>query len=151
VFSEVMRGDYRRVVGSPADHAMKLTARLSAPGVRLPFTEQVWQLDGRLTMEGLVEDVPIRGTLDISPRNRRELVYDAGFAVDGVPHRLRGVKRLRLRRPIESLTRMAVRVCDGQGREVAVGRLEFDLERDLLAFVRSFRLKRAATVDDEAG
>lgn len=142
-FAETMRGVFRFGGVSGAAHPIAFDVRLSTPGVQLPLTDRIWNLDGRLRAEGLAADVPIHGTLEIAPYGKRRLVYEFGFVGDdGHNYRFEGVKRIRWLDMRRSLTELTLRILDAKGGELATGEMSFDLRRDLVDFVRSFRLTR---------
>jgi nucleoside-diphosphate-sugar epimerase len=143
-FAERMRGYLRWAHETGAvSHPFAFEVRMTAPGVRLPVSDGLWNLDGVLRAESLANEARIRGTLEVAAHGKRRLLYEFGFTGDdGHHYRFEGVKRLRLRDLKRSLTEMPFRLLDERGTEVATGEMRFDVRRDLADFLRSFGLAR---------
>jgi nucleoside-diphosphate-sugar epimerase len=139
-FEETMAGTWRRGLLSGA-HPFRFDVVARAASARR------FARDGRLSLEGTVDAVslarrrPLRGTLDISWRGRRELCYAFDFeGDDGRRYRFLGKKDVRLLRLVRTMTTLPGRILDaGSGEVVGTVDASFDLRRDLLPLVASIR------------
>ncbi len=96
---------------------------------------------GTLDVEGFADGVPIEGRLLLLPLTRRIIRYAFNFtANDGNPYRYAGQKDIRVLSPVSSFTDLPGGIYDAAGREVAVCHTQFDLRRDLVSFLASWRL-----------
>jgi len=100
---------------------------------------------GRVTMEGVADDAPAEGTLEISPVWRRRIRYAFTFtSKDGRRLRFDGSKRIGARHFLRSWTTLPGHVYDAEsGAALADVIARFDLRR-LPALLRSFRPAVAA-------
>ena len=98
---------------------------------------------GKTRISGVIDAQPwadaaaLSGTLELSPLVHRRIVYDFAFSdAEGQPCRFVGKKKLRLGRPLHSLTHLSAELrC--RAALVAKGQMRFDL-RELPAFARSW-------------
>lgn len=98
-------------------------------------------ITGELMAEGFGARCPLAGTLGMDVLLTRRIPYDFEFvADDGRTYRFLGKKRVRLGALRRSMTRLPARILDDGGKVVATVEVTFDLERDLVGFLRSFRL-----------
>ncbi|MCH9680224.1 MAG: gluconate 2-dehydrogenase subunit 3 family protein, partial [Deltaproteobacteria bacterium] len=134
-FFEVMRGDLFDRWGRrhPVDFEIKAEARAAGSFAR----------SGRARITGIVDvapwatRAPLQGEITISLLRKRRIEYRFDFCDEhGVEYQLRGRKDLRLRRPLESFTKMTATLRQGE-HEVAHGELRFDLNQ-VLAFFGSW-------------
>ncbi len=134
-FFEVMRGELLDRWGRrhPVDFEIKAEARAMGRFAR----------SGRARITGIVDvapwatRAPLQGELSISLLRRRTIEYRFAFCdEDGVDYELHGRKALRLRRPVDSFTRMTATLRQGE-HEVAHGQLQFDINQ-VLAFFGSW-------------
>jgi hypothetical protein len=127
-----------------ADGPRPIRMRLSVvvPGVLLPGSDVVGTLTGRVEADGLADDAEATGTLRIAPLAARIIHYRCDFtALDGRRLRLDGHKSIDLRHPVRSMTTLPATVRDSAGTVVGEADLTFDVRRDLLSFLGSFRLQ----------
>ncbi|MBS2011395.1 MAG: FAD-dependent oxidoreductase [Deltaproteobacteria bacterium] len=104
------------------------------------------EIEGELMAEGFGARCPLTGTLGMDVLVTGKLPYDFTFTSDdGRSFRFVGEKTLDLAALSRSMTVLPGRVL-GEGG-VVVGRAEvtFDLDRDLLEFLRSFRVEGGAS------
>ncbi|MFO0564148.1 MAG: hypothetical protein U0263_00720 [Polyangiaceae bacterium] len=100
-------------------------------------------LSGKLHAEGLSDEAPTSGTLEVQPLSRR-IGYDLSFrADDGRRYRFVGQKTLRLGRLARSMTTLPGEVLDEDGKAIGDALLYFDLRNDLLPFLATFRRGRS--------
>ncbi len=134
---------------------MSGTMRLSsAPHEARPFsfsiharTRGLWDLlktreatiSGELMAEGFGLRCPLVGTLGVDLLPRQRIKYAFGFtADDGRSYRFEGHKSVRLDALRRTMTHLPGRVLDETGKVIATADVEFDLDRDLVGFLRGF-------------
>jgi choline dehydrogenase-like flavoprotein len=102
------------------------------------------QIVGHLTAEGLGVHCPLEGTLEMDVLLKRRLRYDFTFTAQG-GERLRylGQKDVKLLHLGRSMTWLPGKILDQNGKEIATSEVTFDLGRDLIRFLRSFRITAA--------
>ena len=138
-FDETMSGSYARVDAPERSRAMSFTVRAQTDSVGASLKSKRVLLRGTMRAEGLADDVPTEGTLQLSTASRR-LFYELEFpGNDGRPYRLEGEKRLRLPNLLRSMTVLQGDILNSAGGVVATAELTFDVRADLLPFLASWR------------
>lgn len=98
-------------------------------------------VDGRLKLEGFVEEADVRGTLEIRLLGGGCVGYEMGFeSRDGAPHRLSAVRKLRVIDPVDSLTSIGGTVVGPRGEHVGDIELRFDAVDELTPLLMSLHL-----------
>jgi len=88
---------------------------------------------------------PLAGTLGMDVLLTQRIPYDFTFTGDdGAAYRFTGEKKVRVTALLETMSRLPAALLDEAGETVAEAELRFDLRGDLVAFLRSFELTRAA-------
>jgi hypothetical protein len=142
-FTETMRGTWTPLDGS-GRKTMWFTAEADAADAVAYFKNGSVELLGRLHCEGLAGEVETRGHMEVQPLARR-IGYDLEFrGDDGRRYRFVGQKTLSVLRLARTMTLLPGEVLDAEGARVGTARLYFDLRRDLLPFLATFR--RARTI-----
>jgi hypothetical protein len=137
-FDETMAGTWRRGPDA-APRPFQFTCIARASNGRQFARDGLLELEGKVSADGLARERPLKGTLDMSWRQKRELAYDFTFTGDDAkPYRFVGRKDVRLLRLIETMTTLPGRILDGAGAEVGTAIAYFDLRKDLLSLVGSF-------------
>jgi choline dehydrogenase-like flavoprotein len=96
---------------------------------------------GELLGEGFGARCPLEGTLAMDVLRTRKLRYDFRFtAGDGNTYRFVGEKVLKLLSLRRSMTWLPAKIYDATGIEIASAEVTFDLGRDLVSFLRSWRV-----------
>jgi nucleoside-diphosphate-sugar epimerase len=139
-FHERLRGRWRPDEGADwRDAELELDVRFA--NVERWAFDLEGHIDGRLTLEGFVDDAATSGTLKIRLLGGRRIAYEMGFEDDdGTPHRLSALRRLRLANPADSLTTLAGAVIGPRGQSIGDIELRFDLARELTSTVMSLHL-----------
>lgn len=139
-FAEQMSGDLV-LVGEHAPRAAHFSLSVAVPEAFRPWRDVSAAVRGRLVIAGLVDGL-CTGSMRIAPLTARRIRYrlDLEGAAAGPLH-LDGWKRISLRHPWTSLTRLPVTVTDEAGHRVGTGQLRF-AGRDLPRFLLSFRYRR---------
>lgn len=150
-FTETMRGT-ARLDGEERPRGIRLDLRVDLPSVLTPWYDRTGSITGRMIIDGVVDDGHAAGTLHVAPLVRRRIRYrlDA-TADDGRPLHLDGWKSITPARPLTSMTRLPVTITDADGAVVATARLRFDLRRDLLGFLASFRFPHRPDTHPRSG
>jgi hypothetical protein len=146
-FAETMAGTWTPAGRSEA-RPFKFTITARAESARQFARDGLLEIDGTVTAGGLASGRPLKGTLDISWRKRRTLVYDFAFeGDDGRPYRFAGTKFVKVLRLLATMTTLPGRVLDASGAEVGTAMTFFDT-RDLPALAAS--LQATSTVAQAA-
>jgi hypothetical protein len=142
-FRETMSGIWRRT-GSVADRPFTFTLHCRAESLSAFARRREVLVTGTLDAEDLATAAPLEGTLGLDVLRTRSLDYAFDFtADDGTPCRFVGRKMLDVRRPsglLDDMTRLPGEVSDADGQVLGAATVHFDLRRDLVAFLRSWRL-----------
>ena len=139
MFEETMSGTFTRAGHPDQGGALRVKLRASADDVRRYWRDRLVSVEGTLDMEGVADDVPVTGTIEISPFKKRLIRYELDFTGDdGKPYRFVGQKDIRLSDLIGTWTTCNGAVVDGKGIELARGTIRFDL-KDLAPFLASWR------------
>jgi hypothetical protein len=138
-FTETMRGTW-----SPSDGSGRrvLWFRLDADATNAfgYMKAGEMQLDGTFFAEGLANEVATRGRMEVQPLRRR-IAYRLEFkGDDGKAYRFVGEKRLNVLRLLSTMTTLPGEITDAHGARVGTALVRFDARRDLLPFLRTFRL-----------
>lgn len=139
-FQEVMAGTYTRSGHPSTTGAMRLTARARAQDAVQHLRDGLVTLEGTLDMEGVADDVPVSGTIEIRPVTQKVLRYDFSFTGnDGRPYRFVGQKDVRFTDLVRTMTTLPGTITDEAGDEFARATLHFDVKADLLPFLVSWK------------
>lgn len=138
-FQETMAGSYR-LHADVVDRPMSFTVRARSARMRSFLRRPEVAIEGELDAEGFADRRPLRGTLGMDPLRTGILPYAFEFtANDGRRYAFEGKKTLSLLHLAESMTVLPGALRDDQGLEVGRALLRFDLRRDLVRFLLSFR------------
>jgi hypothetical protein len=141
-FTETMRGTWTPLDGS-GRKTMWFSAEADASDAGSYLRDGTLTLVGRMHAEGLAENVPAQGKLEMLPLRGR-IGYDLSFrGDDGERYRFVGHKSPSLFRLRKTMTTLPGQVLAADGRVVGKAMLYFDLKRDLLPFLATFRRARA--------
>ena len=139
-FQETMSGTYTLTGAADAPRRVALKTQVTAPDAVRHLRDGMAELSGTLEMEGFADDVPLAGTIEISPLRKRLIRYEFSFVGnDGRPYRFAGQKDIRFLDLIGSLTNLPAALFDQAGKEIGQARVKFDLLSDLLPMLVSFR------------
>ncbi len=136
-FDENLYGSWRRVAGGGQGGRFDFACRAEADSLRRFLADRTTRLNGRVTMEGVVESVPFEGTLKIDPLFGREVVYDFTFKAGKEMYRFLGRKKLDFQNPVRTMTHLAGQV-EKDGMTFAEVVACFDV-KELPQLVLSFR------------
>jgi len=141
-FTETMRGTWTPEDGS-GRRTMWFRAEADASDAIAYVKSGRVELGGKLHAEGLAEEVPTRGHMEVQPLSRR-IGYELEFrGDDGERYRFVGQKTLRFSRILKTMTLLPGEVLGADGRRIGTARLHFDLKNDLIPFLGTFRRARA--------
>ncbi|MBZ0238130.1 MAG: hypothetical protein K8M05_37820 [Deltaproteobacteria bacterium] len=102
--------------------------------------QQVADMEGTVDAEGLATRQPLRGTLRIQPVLGRVIRYEFAFTGDdGKPYTFAGQKDIRWLSPLRTWTELPGDVRDADGNLVGTAMTRFDLKKDGLTFMRSWK------------
>src|SRR5687767_9052497 len=87
-FQEKMAGTYTLAGAADAPRRISFSALVRAPDALRHLRDGMAELEGTVDLEGFADDVPLRGTIEISPLRKRLIRYEFSFvANDGRPYR----------------------------------------------------------------
>ena len=141
LYTETLRGSFHPLDEPILERPMQLCVNVRIKKVSDFLKDRIGALDGRLTMEGLADDVPVSGTIAFRWLEQYRLPYELTFrSNDGASYRLRGQRNLNLLALQDSVTTLVSSVYDATGREVMRADLRFDARADMGKLLRSVRL-----------
>lgn len=148
-FTETMRGTWTPNDGS-GRRTMWFRAEADATDAVAYLRRGKLSLSGKLHAEGLADEVPASGTLEVRPLSGF-IGYDLTFrGDDGKSYRFLGHKSPSVTRLLKSMTTLPGEVLDEDGKVVGSAMLYFDLKNDLLPFLGTFRRGRATPLLEPA-
>ena len=140
-FTETMRGTWTPEDGT-GRRVMWFDVEADAVSALAYLRRGEMRLAGRMFMEGLAENVPTRGLLEVQPLSGR-IAYRLDFVGDdGRSYRFSGEKSPSLRRLTRSMTTLPGEIVVADAERIGRALLRFDLANDLLPFLRTFRAAR---------
>jgi hypothetical protein len=139
-FHEVMSGTARRV-GEARDREFSFDLVVSGDHALGMLTEVTAQAAGQVRLEGVAAAASAEGTLELSPLWHRRLRYQLRFSGDdGRRYRFDGEKSVTLERHVVGWTTLPGTIRqDDDGAEWGTALLRFDLRRQLVGLLGSFR------------
>lgn len=141
-FHETMAGSYE-VIGGGVERPMAFTIVVRTGPLRAFLRHPEAEITGEVDAEGLADHRPLRGTLTMAVRGEPTLNYLFRFTGnDGTAYVFDGTKHIDARELTESVTVLPGVIRAEGGEEVARAVLRFDLRRDLVRFLGSFRRRR---------
>jgi hypothetical protein len=136
-FEETMSGTWTR---DGVERPFSFTVRIRSGRLRDFRRHQRAEMEGTVDASGLATGRPLQGTLLMQPFLGRVLRYEFDFTGDdGQPYRFAGQKDIRWLSPVRTWTELPGDVTDGAGKVVGRALTRFDLKRDGLSFMRSWR------------
>lgn len=133
-FDETMTGTLE-LVADPAPRPLTFRATVHAPWVGGKCT-----MSGRIEAAPLAKDAPFEGRMLLRPFLGRVIRYELTFTGDdGKRYTLAGQKDIKLLDLRRSWTTLPAEIRDETGVVVARCETRFDMAREALAFVSSFR------------
>jgi hypothetical protein len=141
-FHETMAGHYRGMDQGIGTGRFRFTIDVDCPDAR-DLRVLNGTIRGTASMEGVVEDAPLQGTIEVSPWSKRTIAYAFTFALpDGRSYRFAGVKSVTPLHPVHSMTYLPGKLYDARGTVVAEVETRFATLRHLLPFLASWRFRR---------
>lgn len=148
-FTETMRGTWTPHDGS-GRKTMWIRCEADATDTLAYLRAGTLELSGKMHAEGLADEAPASGKLEIQPLSRR-IGYDVAFrAEDGKRYRFVGQKTLSFVKLLKSMTTLPGEVLDEDGKVIGTALLYFDVKNDLVPFLATFRRGRAVPELTEA-
>ena len=138
-FQEEMTGTWRRPDGTEGAFAFDFVVTAESAGLATTGT-----MVGRVRMDGVAEDAPAEGTIEMDPLRGRRIAYRFSFqGDDGRLYRFAGEKRIRWLHALRTWTTLPGAVLDEEGTEVASVVAYFD-RSEIFPFLRTFhRVRRS--------
>lgn len=143
VFTETLRGSYFEADAPDRARVCEVAVRVQMPRPRGVVRTIEASLSGTATFESICTASPLAGHLQVSLARPRQVRYAFDWtADDGRLLAFAGAKHPSLLRPVYAATTLWGTVSCG-GVPWAMVRLQFDLRRDLVAFLQSVQRPRA--------
>ena len=144
-FRETMSGTCRLASDPDRERAIVFTVTARSPRLGAFLEHREVTIEGTIDVEGLATQQPLAGTLGMDVLFTRRIPYDFTFTGDdGAAYRFTGEKKVRVLSLLETMSNLPAVLLDERGETIADATLRFDLRGDLVAFLRSFSLTRAA-------
>jgi len=144
-FRETMSGTCRLAASPDRERAIVFTVTARSPRIGEFLKRRIVAIEGTIDVEGLATRRPLAGTLGMDVLLTQRIPYDFTFTGDdGAAYRFTGEKKVRVTALLETMSRLPAALLDEAGETVGGAELCFDLRGDLVAFLRSFELTRAA-------
>jgi choline dehydrogenase-like flavoprotein len=144
-FRETMSGTCRLASDPDRERTIVFTVTARSPRIAEFLGHRVVTIEGTIDVEGLATRRPLTGTLGMDVLFTRRIPYDFSFTGDdGAAYRFTGEKTVRVLALLETMSNLPAVLLDEHGQTVADATLRFDLRGDLVSFLRSFSLTRAA-------
>ncbi len=145
MFRETMSGTCRLASDPDRQRTIVFTVTARSPRIGAFLAHREVTIEGTIDVEGLATLRPLTGTLGLDVLLTRQIAYDFTFAGDdGAAYRFTGEKNVRVTAFLETMSHLPAALLDERGATIADAELRFDLRGDLVAFLRSFSLTRAA-------
>jgi nucleoside-diphosphate-sugar epimerase len=143
-FRQVLEGEWRdaeRDDTSGKAGRARLTLQAEFPNVGRLARDLEGNIDGTLTLEGLVEHAEVRGTIRVRLLSEDGIEYEMGFdAADGTPHRIRLCSKVDPLHPVEWVTHVDGPITGHDAEVVGHVDLRFHLRSQLVPTVASVRI-----------
>jgi hypothetical protein len=135
-----MSGTFTLDADPDTERFFSFSIKVVAPSLREYLRDFGAEMHGTLEAEGFAEGVPVEGTMLLSPLIRRLIRYELRFvADDGEAYRFEGQKNIRFTSLRRTFTELPGTLYDADGRRIGTAHTRFDVGRDLLPFVASWR------------
>jgi nucleoside-diphosphate-sugar epimerase len=139
-FRELLEGRWHNEKTGQTGRA-RLTLDAEFPNVGRLALDLEGNIDGTLTLEGLVEHADVRGTIRIRLLSEDGIHYEMGFDdADGRPHRVALTRRVNPLHPLDSLTEVDGHVISSSGESVGEIAFEFEPRTQLVPLIASVRI-----------
>src|SRR6185312_533699 len=139
-FAETMAGtvEWDREPGK--QHPFSFEISVHAQSTRDHLRNGVAQIRGVVHAPPVASAADAEGTITIRPVGQRIIRYELSFAgEDGKRYEVVGQKDIRYRHLLETWTTLPLEILDEEHRRVATCLTRFDLRRQGLSFLKSFR------------
>lgn len=142
-FAETMAGTFELDDKPGAQHPIEFRITARADSTRRHVRDGRAEVEGVLHAPPIAEGATVTGVITIRPIGQRFIRYELAFVGnDGRPYELVGQKDIRWTAPLRTFTQLPAEILDEDHRRVATAKIAFDLKRDGLGFLRSFRLAK---------
>jgi hypothetical protein len=134
-FRERMRGKLHFLSEPLVEHDITVEIAAHLRDLRKPIAS----VTGRITVEKLADNDTVQGTVGLGTLHERRIPYDLHF---GDHLRLVGEKDMRWLAPVETYATLPFTIIEGPDawKEIARGKLRFDVRHDWRLLVRSLRV-----------
>lgn len=139
-FAETMAGTVEWDADPGKQHPFSFDISVHAGSTRDHLKSGVAEIRGVVHAPPVTESADAEGTIVIRPLGQRIIRYELTFfGDDGRRYEVVGQKDIRYRRLLETWTTLPLEILDEEHRRVATCLTRFDLRRQGLSFLKSFR------------
>lgn len=139
-FAETMAGTVEWDADPGKQHPFSFEIAVHAGSTRDHLKSGIAEIRGVVHAPPVAEAADADGTIVIRPLGQRIIRYELAFTGDdGRRYEVVGQKDIRYRRLLETWTTLPLEILDEQHRRVATCLTRFDLRRQGLSFLKSFR------------
>ena len=139
-FAETMAGTVEWDKQPGTQHPFSFEISVHAESTRDHIKNGVAQIRGVVHAPPVATAADAEGTITIRPVGQRIIRYELSFfGDDGKRYEVVGQKDIRYRHLLETFTTLPLEILDEEHRRVATCLTRFDLRRQGLSFLKSFR------------
>jgi hypothetical protein len=139
-FAEKMSGTVEWDADPGKQHPFRFEVKAQADSVRDHMATGKAKLVGKVFAPPKADGAPAEGTIVIRPIGQRIIRYELAFTgSDGKRYEIVGQKDISWLRPLSTFTQLPCEILDEEHRRVGTCLTSFDLRRDFLKFLGSFR------------
>ena len=139
-FAETMAGTVEWDADPGKQHPFSFEIAVHAGSTRDHLKNGIAEIRGVVHAPPVAEAADADGTIVIRPLGQRIIRYELAFTGDdGRRYEVVGQKDIRYRRLLETWTTLPLEILDEEHRRVATCLTRFDLRRQGLSFLKSFR------------
>lgn len=140
-FRETMSGSYRLNARGTEEQALSFTIRAVSRKLTSFLQTPLVEVEGEMHAVGFANHAPTRGILALNLLRDRTLKYNLRFpGNDRKTYRFQGQKEVSPWHLVGTMTELSASILDEQDQRIGSALVRFDLQRDLLSFLCSFRL-----------
>lgn len=138
-FAETMSGTWTRS-DDGRERPFRFTVDVRSGPLGRFRRKHLAEMAGTVDAGGLATGRPLHGTMELRPIFGRIIRYEFDFTGDdGKPYRFAGQKDIRWLDPLRTWTELPGELTDGSGRVIGRAMTRFDMQREGVRFLRSFR------------
>lgn len=139
-FEQIVVGEWEPRDDASTGDAQGVYLELEAVFPRVSRADLSGLVSGRVTFDGLVDDVAFEGTIGIAIFSSKQLTYEIGFETPVGAHRCEVSSGFSPLQPLSSLGRLSGQLTNSLGEVVGTVGLRLELAERIVGMLTSFRL-----------